>query len=369
MTSGSTMSRDRSAKRCSICSTRDSIIASHVTLAALSAAAVSALAPAAAQAVPSSDIIALVNQQRAQNGLPADVRARPEWSDACRRHNDYELAHGGDITHDESDTTSPSYSPEGAFAADNSVLADEDTWTAAGPWFDAPVHRHQFYTPLLTETGVDDHGGLQCAIVGPAYGRVLPADQVWTLPGDAVNGVGASELANEEPVTTNPFVGVATGTRTGPNLLVFTANGPAKITTASLTGADGTPVEVRWVDDTTSTIGDSLQPGGILVPIQPLRDGARYSASVTLTVARRTFTHRWSFATGSAAAPAPSATTIAGADPCPPARSKATKARSALKRARALLRKKRTTARRRRVVTLQRRSRSADRAKTKACGA
>jgi len=127
--------------------------------------------------------MAFVNAQRSQSGLFGDVRERPEWSDACRRHDDYELAHGGDLTHDEADTSSPAYSPEGAFAADNSVLADEDAWTAAGPWFDAPVHRHQFYTPLLTETGVDDHGGVQCAIAGPAYNRALPAGGVWTMPG------------------------------------------------------------------------------------------------------------------------------------------------------------------------------------------
>src|SRR4051812_7593734 len=160
MTSGSTISRDSSSKRCSICSTRDSIIASHVSLAAAVATGALALAPGVADATSNADIMAFVNAQRAQNGLFGDVRERPEWSDACRRHDDYEAAHGGDLSHDESDPPSPASSPEGAFAADNSVLADEDSWTALGPWFDAPVHRHQFYTPLLTATGVDDHGGL-----------------------------------------------------------------------------------------------------------------------------------------------------------------------------------------------------------------
>lgn len=308
-----------------------------------------------------------VNAQRTQNGLFGDVQERADWSDDCRRHDDYEAAHGGDLSHDESDTSSPAYSPEGAFAADNSVLADEDSWTAAGPWFDAPVHRHQFYTPLLTTTGVDDHGGLQCAIVGPAYNRALPAGGVWTMPGDAINGVATSELANEDPVTTTTFVGLPAGTRTGPNLLVWTATGPAKIVAASVTAADGTGVSVKWVDDTTPNIGDYLQPGGIVVPLQPLRDATRYSASVTLTVARRTITHRWSFATGSAAAPAPSATTLDGPDPCPPARTKATKAHTALKKARAAYKKHRTSRRRARVNRLQRQARSADRAKTKAC--
>src|SRR4051794_38629204 len=134
------MSRDSPAKRCSICSTRDSIIASEGIRAAVLAAVLCALAPAVAQAIPAGDALALLNAQRAQNGIPGDVRERPDWDDACRRHDDYQLAHGGDITHDENDTASPAFSPEGAFAAANSVLADEDTWTAAGPWFDAPIH-------------------------------------------------------------------------------------------------------------------------------------------------------------------------------------------------------------------------------------
>ena len=296
------------------------------------------------------------------------MRERPEWDDACRRHNDYEAAHGGDISHDEADTASPAYSPEGAFAADNSVLADEDTWTAAGPWFDAPVHRHQFYSPALTETGVDDHGGLQCAIVGPGYNRALDSAQVWTMPGDAVNGVAASELANEEPVTPNSFIGVPPGATTGPQILVWTANGPAKIVSARLTSDDGTDREVRWVDNTTQNIGDYLQPGGIVVPIQPLRDKARYVASVTLTAGRRTITRRWSFATGSVAAPAPSAVTVAGPDPCPPARTKAKKARTALKKARTAYKKRHTAKRRTRVRTLTRRASAADKAAARACG-
>jgi hypothetical protein len=330
--------------------------------------AVSAVAPGVAHAIPAADIMALVNQQRAQNSLPADVRERSDWSDACRKHDDYTLAHGGDITHEEPDTASPTYSPEGAFAADHSVLADEDFWTAAGPWYDAPIHRHQFYTPELAETGVDDHGGVQCAITDPGYTRKLTAGQVWTHPGDGVTGVPAGEIANEEPYYPGQFVGVAAGTRTGPNLLVFTATGPAKVLSASLTGADGAPVEVRWIDNTTRDVGDFINPGAIIVPISPLRDGAQYAASVTFTVGGKTFTHRWGFASGNGAAPAPSAQTVAGADPCTPARTKAAKARAALKRARAALKRKRTARRRARVKTLQRRSRSADRAKVKACG-
>src|SRR4051794_2508276 len=368
MTSGSTMSFDRSEKRCSICSTRDSIIFSEGIRATLATTVLCALAPAAAQAIPSADIIALVNQQRAQNGLFGDVRERPEWSDACRRHDDYEAAHGGDISHDESDTGSPASSPEGAFAADNSVLADEDSWTAAGPWYDAPVHRHQLYTPLLTETGVDDHGGLQCAIVGPAYDRVLPADQVWTFPGDAVSGVPASEVANEEPVTPTPSVGLAVGARTGPNLLVFTAKGPARILSASLATANGSAVEGRGIDDTTANIGDYLTPRGIIVPVAPLRDGTQSRASVTLGVGGRPSTHTWGFAAGDGPAPAPSATTVAGKDPCPPARAGAAKARAALEKARAALKRRRTAKRRTRVRTLTRRSRAADKARVKACG-
>ena len=320
---------------------------------ALAAAALLLAAPAGA--ATSGDVMALLNAERTANGLPA-VTERPEWSDACRHHVDYEIAHG-DLSHDEADTAHPTFSPEGAFAAENSVLADEDAWTAATPWFDAPTHRAQILTPALAQTGVDDHGGYQCAITFPGWTRSLPATTVLTHPGQGRRGVPASEVANEEPYTANSFVGLPVGARTGPQLLVFTA-GDARISAATLTGPDG-PVEVRFVDNGTQAIGEYLPPGGILVPVAPLRPDAGYAASVTVTVSGTNLRHTWTFATGAGTPPAGDArtTTLETPTACRRLRASLAKARAQLKRAR-------TRARRR---TLQRRVASLRRQVSRRC--
>lgn len=63
-----------------------------------------------AGALTSAESIAKLNQQRAANGIPAGIVERPDWSDACRKHDGYTKAHG--LTHDE-DSSQPDYTPEG----------------------------------------------------------------------------------------------------------------------------------------------------------------------------------------------------------------------------------------------------------------
>ena len=254
-----------------------------------------------AKAATSGEILQLLNAQRAANGLPADVRERPEWSSACRAHNDYQLLYG--LTHDE-DPAVPGYSAAGTFVGANGLVANEATWGPESPWFDAPIHLHQLLTPMLSETGADDHGGYQCVVTIAGWNRTLPGDAtLWTYPGDGRSGVKASEVASEEPFVPGDAVGLPRGTRTGPHLLVF-GNDTTKITAASLTGPTGA-VEVRWVDNTTKDVGDYLTPGGIVIPTKPLRNNAGYTASVTATIAGEKITKTWRFGTGTAAAPKP----------------------------------------------------------------
>ena len=214
-------------------------------------------------------------------------------------------------------------------------------------------------TPLLAETGVDDHGGYQCAITFPAWTRPLPAATVLTHPGQDRTGVPPSEVANEEPYTAGPYVGVAPGSRTGPHLLVFTATA-ARITEATLTGPDG-PVDVRFIDNATREVGEYIPPGGILVPLAPLRDNAGYAATVTLVVGKQTLRHGWSFATGNGTPPAEGATGTTSVAAGAGAKASGTgckSSRASLRRARAERRKARTRSRRRaltrRIATLTR---------------
>lgn len=278
-----------------------------------------ALASPASAGTP-ADAIARLNAQRAANGIPAGIVERPDWSDACARHNDYRRQNGT-MGHDE-DPARPSYSPEGAWAGQNSVLASGSDWNAANPWENAPIHLGQVLSPRLAQMGVDDSGGYVCATTFPGMTRA-PAGKagVSTYPGDGREEVPYAQNASESPFVPGDFVGLPQGTTTGPNLLVL-VDGPwssasACITSASVTGPDG-PVEVRWVDNQTNGIGPYLATGGVVIPTQPLRSSTAYTTSVTLAVGQTTVSHSWSFTTASGPAPPPPTGPAPGGQPAPP---------------------------------------------------
>jgi len=122
-----------------------------------------------------------------------------------------------------------------------------------------------------------------------------------SYPGDGVQNVPAAETARESPFVPGDFVGIPGGTTAGRELFVYLdqagKQGPAQvtITAASLTGPSG-PVEVRWVDNSTQTIGPYLT-GGIILPVAPLTPGATYQAAVSVQDGTGTLSHAWSFTT------------------------------------------------------------------------
>ena len=94
---------------------------------ALFAVVVSAAA-ARSDAASRSDItsaqaaIAQLNAERAANGLPGDITENTDWSNACRLHNHY-MALNNAYGHDEN-PLNPGYTKVGAWAGQNSVLAE-----------------------------------------------------------------------------------------------------------------------------------------------------------------------------------------------------------------------------------------------------
>jgi hypothetical protein len=255
----------------------------------------------AAGAVTPAHAIGVLNAARTANALPAGIVEVPEWSAGCALHLHYQaMTHT--LTHEE-DPNSPYYTADGAWAGLHSVLSDGgelSTW-AHNPWLFAPLHLDQLLSPFLLRTGyADGSGGICMVTLGDYPDDNAHLGEVFTYPGDGSTGAPFAVDASTE-LPTSPAEELGLGV-TGTNLLVYarlTPYGNTRITAAALTGPDG-PHEVRWLDD-TSAIGGYISWGGIVVPVEPLRPGTRYTASVTVAPedgSLPSLTHAWSFTTG-----------------------------------------------------------------------
>ncbi len=242
-----------------------------------------------------------LNAERRRAGLPAGLVLNPRWSLECAAHDGYERVNGV-LTHSENPQASGA-SPGGAWAGLVSVLA-QSRWTrAADPWQSAPIHLMQLFTPSLSMIGVDDGGGLQCATTYPGLLRApAGSDTVTTYPADGARGIPPREVAREAPFVPGQFVGIPAGRAAGRELFVYlnqsgqTGQAQVKVTRATLS-LGGRPVALRWVDNSTRTVGRYLT-GAILIPVRPLRPDATYRASVVVQDRSGTLTHSWSFTTG-----------------------------------------------------------------------
>jgi hypothetical protein len=272
--------------------------------------ALSAL-PSPASGVTSQQAIAFLNAQRVANGLPGGIVENPEWSEGCRLHVNYIALSGGiDFSnpHDE-EPGKPGYTALGQEAARSAVLGATFSADGANGWEDAPVHLMQTLAPALSVTGYADG----CLWTWPGYQRAAPEQTaLYSYPNNTA--VAYTETASEWPYVPGEFIGLPQNTATGPYLYVFAFGQNARsveLTGASLTGPDG-PVEVRTVDDTTSgpkgNLGVYLPPGGMIIPVSPLRPDATYTANVIGMSAGQGLTWTWSFHT----APKPKKTPALG---------------------------------------------------------
>lgn len=234
-----------------------------------------------------SRALALLNAQRAFNGIPAEIALRDDWSANCAKHSDY-MRKTGTMEHSE-DPSSPYYTPEGDQAARSSVLGG--TWSmsldtsaadpyASNPYETAPIHLMQLLGPGLAETGIAP----DCTYTWPGYTRPAPAaPQMLSYPGDGTRGIYYSERAAERPFVPGDKVGLPEGTTTGPHLMVLAWGVESgQLGDVALVGPGG-QVEVRTVDNETPQLGSYLPPGGMLIPVKPLEPGASYTATGTFT--------------------------------------------------------------------------------------
>jgi cysteine-rich secretory family protein len=262
------------------------------------------------------EALTVLNAQRAAIGAPP-VSVRMGWSSACLAHVHYLLQNMPTATVDpeaeHSETPgAPGYSPRGAWAAANSVIATgADGWgqstslASATPWESAPLHLAQLLAPQLRQIGVATVAGengdvFSCVTTWPGYTGPAPAaDSVLTYPADG-GSIYASERASEAPFTPGEKVGLPDGAVTGPYLYAFAwgslTNSRTRVAAASLAGPHG-PVDVRVVD---FAVADGYLPPGsaLLVPAAPLHPGASYTASITFALGGKRLSHTWSFRAG-----------------------------------------------------------------------
>ncbi len=261
------------------------------------------LTPAGAAAISGPEIVQRLSQQREANGIPGGLVERPDWSADCAKHN-YYGAQTGELRHSE-DPSSPYYSAEGNWAAENSVLTSGASWSQGNPWEEAPIHLIQMLAPQLSEIGAAENDNHNCATTWPGYHRPEPTSlTAYSYPGNGVSGIVPTERAAESPSVPGDQVGLPEGTATGRYLLVYLAgidpsDAPDVTTTATLSATAG-PVDLRVVDSTNEEIGGYMpQPSAFLIPAQPLKPQAAYQADVRWSMeGAQLFEQRFSFTTG-----------------------------------------------------------------------
>jgi hypothetical protein len=255
------------------------LLAAIVGLATLSAAA-----PGAAS-VSSEQAVAFLNQQRAANGIPGDLRNRPDWADGCAKHNVYMKANGGELTHFEN-SGSPYFTPEGSEAGRSSVLSAGDGYASDGrnPWEWAPIHLYAMLKPENASAGYSANAGSACMRVYGDDRPSPPEPQFFSYPGPGTEGIYPEESAEELPYVPQQLVGIPAGKLTGTNILFFSLGTQGlEAEGFSLAGPSG-PVAARMVDETTNNeVGNGawFRGGGVLVPEHPLAPYTTYSVSVT----------------------------------------------------------------------------------------
>jgi hypothetical protein len=231
----------------------------------------SLLVPLQAQATTATEAVALLNAQRAANGLPAGVTLDQSLLRAECDLEDHEIATFG-----------------------------TGGWTAStSPWNEAPLHKALLYSPFVTAAsyGIYSHfwqGGeieettpAQCMWFSwdrEAASR-LSTPRFYSFVGSSgPSAVPLAERPDELPYSAQQAAGIQ-AEETGPSLILYSLGlGPEpRITAASLTTTSGQPVEVRTIDDGAPYEGqaDLVSSAGILIPVKPLAGSTQYTASIT----------------------------------------------------------------------------------------
>jgi hypothetical protein len=269
-----------------------------------------AAAPAA-RGVSAGTAIANLNAQRRANGIPGGVVNDSALSAGCAAHNGYMHANGDTLDPDEVPGRT-GYTMAGDDAGNRAALAlGALPWATVNdnPWETAPIHLAQLLDPSLAVSGYNESFRFSCAVALGDPRRPEPvAPKLYAYPGPHAH-IYTAEQAVEGPFTPGELVGLKHGMTTGPYIFVFVDGvaplGPVKpdILQATLkprtrgTAQKASKLKLRVVDSTNAQLDPYLPPGGVVIPVKPLKRG-KYRASVTVLVAGRQLTKRWKFNAG-----------------------------------------------------------------------
>lgn len=272
---------------------------------AAAAACVSLTAAAPAHGATAARIIRSLNEQRAENGIPAGVRETPAWSRACAAHIRW-MVLNREVSHYEQPGT-PGYTRRGAWAGANAVLAvsgfgfDFST-PADNPYLQAPYHLAQLLNPRLSVMGASERDGADCETTFPGYRRTPPRrDRIYTYPGDGAT-IPWFETPEEIGGVPGDQVGLPMGRTTGPNLIAFgeaaRRGTPLYVAGhASLQDTVGHAVAVRTVTASNATVGGLA----FLIPVAPLKPATTYHARIAFSRSglgpQPWLTKQWTFTT------------------------------------------------------------------------
>lgn len=280
------------------------IIRGKLILIGLALAAV-VLAASAAASTPQS-IVASLNHQRVENGIPGGIVLNRAWTVGCEHHIRYEELNGIPWTHVET-PGKPGFTKDGQLAGiDGDQQSGLGSFDGGNPFENLPLHLANLLAPTLHEIGAFESGGRTCIVVAGGLARQFKVDQLFSYPGPGRAGVPSSQRVHGEwPASPGDVVGLPQGTTTGPTIYVYAegpwvfAEAPLEIGSAHVIGPGG-PVAIRVVDPRKhAKIGPYTPPGCFfLIPVSPLRSGSTYRVDVTIRSKHgTTLSKHWQFRT------------------------------------------------------------------------
>jgi hypothetical protein len=232
-----------------------------------------------------------LNRWRAEAHEPRVLQFTAAYNSACAAHDHY-MKLLGRLTHPEQPGR-PGYTPAGADAGPNSVLAEPDGLPKA-TWVDSVYHRMGVLQPRLRISGFAAAEGFACLRTGgPAVDDSAKARTAkltlypWPPNGATGHPLTFGHAADETP---SPLIDAHGPTSLG-LLLSVNVNGPwtnhaapqSKVSHASLVSASGASVALAITDKSTAN-GGYTSGGFVLLPLKALEPGTTYTAHAAGTV-------------------------------------------------------------------------------------